>query len=144
MIGISFEVPNKYDVFLSKILKNVDFEEGVWKVVNDEVLSERGTNFFNKEIYLNDEFKELIKTTHYPIFLTLQLYNKSDRFNEIKSYDDYFNSDCKLLLIIVDNTFIDVYSKDKTILKQIKVNAKENSFINIKDIENKEDFSLYY
>ncbi len=144
MIGISFEMPNKYDVFLLKILKNVDFKDGIWKVVYDEVLNERATNFFNKEIYLNAEFKELIKTTHYPIFLTLQLYNKSDRFSEIKSYDDYFNSDCKLLLIVVDNTFINVYSKDKVILKQIKSNAKENNFSNIKPIENKKDFSLYY
>lgn len=144
MIGISFEMPNKYDVFLSKILKNVDFKDGIWKVVYDEVLNERGTNFFNKEIYLNAEFKELIKTTHYPIFLTLQLYNKSDRFSEIESYDDYFNSACKLLLIVVDNTFINVYSKDKAILKQIKSNAKENNFSNIKSIENKKDFSLYY
>lgn len=144
MIGISFEMPNKYDVFLLKILKNVDFKDGIWKVVYDEVLNERGTNFFNKEIYLNAEFKELIKTTHYPIFLTLQLYNRSDRFSEIESYDDYFNSACKLLLIVVDNTFINVYSKDKAILKQIKSNAKENNFSNIKPIENKKDFSLYY
>lgn len=145
MIGIKFEIPNEYNVFLGKILENIAPKDGVWRIVCDEVLNEKGNDFFTKEIYSNSEFKELIsKETHYSIFLTLQLYEKNDKMSEIKNYNDYLNSDCKLLLIIVDNIFVDIYSKDESILRQIKRNAENNKFSNIVSTSSKEEFHLYY
>lgn len=77
MIGIRFEIENKYDTFLGKIFKDIDFENIFWRVVNQEVFGEKGKEFFTKEIYSVSDFKNLIDSKkYYPIFLTLQLYKK--------------------------------------------------------------------
>lgn len=81
---------------------------------------------------------------YYPIFLTLQLYSQNGKTSKINNYNDYLNSDCVLILYIIDNIFVEIYSKNKNYLKYIKQNAINNKYINIQDIENKHDFSLYY
>lgn len=56
MIGLKFEIENKYDTFLGKIFKNIDFKNSFWKIVNEEVLIEKGKDFFEKRIYSDSEF----------------------------------------------------------------------------------------
>lgn len=145
MIGLKLKIENKYDTFLGKIFKDIDFENAFWRVVNQEVLDEKGKEFFAKEIYSDSEFKNLINSKkYYPIFLTLQLYKKEGKVVEIKNYDDYFESDCDLLLYIIDNIFVEIYSKNQDYLKNIKQNALKNNLANIKAIKDKQEFSLYY
>ncbi len=105
--------------------------------------------FFNKEIYLGVDFKEIILQIHYPIFLNLQVYFNNNYHNQtIKNYEDFLKCECQLILFITDNEFVEVYSKNKNFLKTIKENAIKNNFIDIVDIENKSDvrgkFSAYY
>lgn len=63
---------------------------------------------------------------------------------EIQNYDNYLNSDCELLLYIIDNIFVEIYSKNENYLKAIKHNALKNKYVNVQDINDFSEFSLYY
>ncbi len=145
MIGIKFNIPNEYNNFLGKILENINIEKGLWRVLNEEVFNENGINLFSKETYSDSEFKNLINNQiYYPVFLTLQLYEKMENISDIKNYNNYLESDCKLILYIIDNEFVEVYSKNKAYLEIIRSNAKKNNFNKIKNIIDESEFSLYY
>lgn len=144
MIGLKLKIENKYDTFLGKIFKDIAFENVFWRVVNQEVLVEKGKEFFTKEIYSVSEFENLINLKkYYPVFLTLQLYNQNGKIRDIKNYNNYFDSDCILILYIIDNIFVEIYSKNQDYLKNIKQNALKNNLTNIKNIKDKQEFSLY-
>ena len=63
---------------------------------------------------------------------------------KIQNYDNYLNSDCELLLYIIDNIFVEIYSKNENYLKVIKHNALKNKYVNVQDINDFSEFSLYY
>lgn len=43
---------------------------------------------------------------------------------KIDKYEDFINSDCELVLLIVDSSYTSIYCKDIEILKQLHANAK--------------------
>lgn len=148
MIGIQFEILNKRDIVLDKILKKLNSTNCIWKILEDEVLNEGSSEFFQQETYLDVEFRTLIKSkVHYPIFLNLQLYKNNSNTIEINNYSDFLKSDCLLILFITDNEFVEIYAKNKEFIKLIEKNAIDNNFSNIKIIKNATDvkrlFSAY-
>lgn len=145
MIGIKFQIINEYNVVLDRIFENVDFKNNFFKITNEEVFDEEGNEFFKQRIYTNLEFRNLIKSKkYYPVFLTLELYKNNRNKTKIRNYDSYLNSDCELFLYIIDNIFVEIYSKNQNYLKIIKHNAFKNKYINIQDINDSGEFSLYY
>ena len=149
MIGIKFKVPNTYDNILYKILNNILCENCVWKIDEDEVLDENNNFLFDNEIYSDIEFNKIIRSEkYYPIFLNLQLYNNDGIMSNIVDYKDFINSDCKLILFIVDNIYVEIYSKDEYYLKLIEKNAHENNFFDIEIINdknnNRKKFCVHY
>lgn len=60
MLGISFEIGNKYDNYLYKILDDItsSFDN---IMINGEVFDKNGNSLFKKNIYTKDEFESIIK-----------------------------------------------------------------------------------
>lgn len=145
MLGIKFELPNEYCNFLGKIFNGIDLKETEWSIVNSEVFNEKGNDLFEKDTYNNSEFQDIINNNkYYLVFLTLISYNSGSKKININNFEDYFNSDCNLLLYIIDNIFIEIYVKNEDLLNQIKYNVKLNNFKNFKYIKNEKEFKLYY
>lgn len=67
MIGISFEIENEYNSFLSKILFNINTKKYNWYIPFEEVIDNDGNPFFSKDLYLNDYFKTKISKKYYII-----------------------------------------------------------------------------
>jgi len=148
MKGISFKIENKYDTILDKILKNIDCDSYNWYITEDEIYKEKGNILLTGQLYTNREFKTIIKNEkHYVVFANIQLYFNSSKIKKIATYEDFINSDCQLILLVTDNIFVDIYVKEKKILKQIYQNALKNEFDDIKYITNDNDirkvFSAY-
>lgn len=151
MIGLKFKIKNEYDTILNKILYNIDCSQYKWKIVEEEVLTHSTNsdnyNFFLKDKYTNDEFQKLIKKIHYPIFLNLQMFKINSKEKTIENYAQYLNSDCELIIFILDNEFTEIYVKEQTILEKIYKNALRFDFKNIEFINNKNEvkniFSAY-
>lgn len=131
---LKFIIPNKYDIFLKKILNNIGDSETIWRIEDEEIfLLKNGSilesiNLSDNDTYLNDDFKNIINETHYVIFAEIKLYDKKEIIGKSKPVD---NKDYILRLSIIDNIFVKVYSEDKEILNIIKTNAIENGFTDI-------------
>ena len=139
MIGIRFEIPNEYGQFLKQILENVKIKNGFWKIFTDDIIKKNGEYLFNEEIYNNIEFQKIISSNEYYLtFADIQYYNEP-KFSEINDFESFLKSNCSLLIIIVDNIFVDIYSKSKVIIKHIENNAIKYKFKNIAIINNKLD-----
>lgn len=129
MLGIKFEIPNTYDITLYKILGDIHFHNRIVKIEEEEVLSDKGLEFFDKEIYSFSEFEEkIMKTDHYTIFLNLQIYNTENYKSPINDYEQFLNSDCQLVLFITDNVDVEIYSKNEEWLRLIENNVVNFGF----------------
>lgn len=142
-LGIEFKIPNKYGNHLKQILTNIDREDYMWNITEDEVyiadnIKNSGFLFPQEEKTLsNAEFIDIIsQESYYIVFLNIKLYVKEDNI-EINNYADFLKSSCILVLLITDNEFVEIYSKDTNILKTIYNNAVENNFCNINYITEK-------
>ena len=64
MLGISFEIENKYDNYLCKILDGVTSSSDNI-MVSGEVFDKNDNSLFNNDIYTKDEFESIIKKKDY-------------------------------------------------------------------------------
>ncbi len=134
MYGIRFEINNAYDNFLEKILNKINILEYNWQILHDDVFDENNQYKFNKEYYKGNEFSELIKgNKYYIISLKLAAYKKTC-YKEINNYEGFEKSEARLFIKIIDNIFVDVYAKEKSLLDIIINNLKSNMISNIEYI----------
>lgn len=133
-IGIMFKIPNEYGNYLKQILNGIDSNNYIWKIKEDEIYINGDNNLFETKKYTNDEFKNIIsQDNYYTIFANIELYEIEDKI-AINNYADFLKSSCILILLITDNEFVEVYSKNIDILTAIYRNALNNDFCDIKYI----------
>ena len=149
--GIEFKIPNEYDKYLGKILEKVNDNNYIWKIEEDEIYLEQNENnnenLFQNNRYSNAEFQERIfSQNYYMIFANIKMYLKEDNI-EINTYEDFIKSKCILILLVTDNEFVEVYSKDQDILDIIYKNTITNKFKDVMYISNnnykRKKFSAY-
>ena len=149
--GIEFKIPNEYDKYLGKILEKVNDNNYIWKIEETEIYLEQNENnnenLFQNNRYSNVEFQERIfSQKYYMIFANIKMYLEEDNI-EINIYEDFIKSKCILILLVTDNEFVEVYSKDQDILDIIYKNAITNKFKDVMYISNnnykRKKFSAY-
>ena len=144
--GISFEIPNAYGSYLGEILEPFNMTAFNWYIggeesyfVDDDTL---GEPLFPKEIYGIDGL--LLKTTlednkYYVIFANLKAYPKEQNVIDVRTYEDFLNSDCQLALLVVDCAYVTIYCKDKDILEGLYQNAVRHGYDDIKFVTDEND-----
>lgn len=86
------------------------------------------------------EFEVDVNTEiYYMIFLTAIAFENSDTIVDVNNYEDFVNSNAKIAFICTDTEYIDVLSKDESVLKQIINNCEHNKFIDVKIINEEKD-----
>lgn len=145
MLGIEFKIPNVWGTLLNDILDGIKLEDLIFKLGYEEVFLSNNEFLFKEDIYFGLEFSKLIKNKkYYTVFLNLKLYDKNTNYyDDIENYNDFLNSNCKLILIITDCEYVEIYSKDIKYLNIIKENAIKNNFSNIVDINKREDIKFF-
>lgn len=133
IIGISFEVPNKWYPVIDLILKDINIKKYFWILTSDDVVGNNGSNgYFEKDRYPGNEFEQAIKEENcYAISMTLQAYLQEDDITKIDNYQDFVESKCEFILLIDDNSYISVFSKDPEVVDTIYKSAVFNGFENI-------------
>lgn len=140
--GVSFQISQMAAPTLWEIFKGSDVGHCYWYVVQNQTevwdaSSEDG--FFAEELYVGDEFLNLIKNKHYIVFLKLQMYAEPCNFKNLHTYDDFFQSNCQLILLIYDCEYVEIYSKDNKISEEIIHTAVENGYKNVCYITDEND-----
>ncbi|WP_047984738.1 DUF2691 family protein [Ornithinibacillus californiensis] len=138
--GIMFNIPNARGKFLYEILHDLDIWHYIWQV--DPVESykeiEIGETLFpsssEDHILTSKELSEIISEgeNQYLIFVDLKGYRKKEEVRDIRSYEDYLESECQFVLIIVDTTEVYVFAKQPELNEQLFKIAKRNGYKDIK------------
>lgn len=137
--GIRFEVPHKRFPVLYLITKGINTNKYFWILVEEDVHRD-WENYFDKDRYSGNEFEYVIRDENcYAVLLNLQAYINEKDFTNIRSYYDFVNSKCELIIFINDNTRVDIYAKDMGLIEIIKRNAEQNKFEDIKYITEEND-----
>lgn len=140
--GISFKISQLTENILYQIFGNIDVNKYNWyNIEGQNEVWDRGMNkvLFDRKFYDGKDMSECIKIKHYIIFLKLQAYDEYGEYYDIHSYEEFKKSDCKMLLLINDCEFVEIYSKESEIIEIIYNNALINNFKNIQYITDYND-----
>lgn len=143
--GISFVIPNEYGRLLGKFLKPIDISAFSWRIGDGEaykVVDDR----LDEDLFLNhngaiegEELKHLIEVNkYYIIFVDLQAYPKG-KISSIKTYAEFIESKCELVLLVVDCSYVTLYCKDNEVIRVLYNHAKECEFENVEYITDEND-----
>lgn len=60
-----------------------------------------------------EELKKIINNNkYYLIFANFKAYPKGAKIIDVMSYEEYFESDCQFVLLVIDSVYITVYCKN--------------------------------
>ncbi len=136
MIGLKFKIFNEYNNFIEKILEGINIENYNLNITDSEVLDVKTNDILDKSFYTGLEFANIIKNKeYYSIFLNAKAFPKNTNIQAINNYKDFINSECEFVLIIIDNIFVDFYTKSQFILNKVKDNIKKYNFIDMEIIK---------
>jgi len=135
MIGLEFEW-NEEIRKLEKLFESFMISNYEWQIIEDEIVSNNCNLILDKK-YSGDDFKKIWENLDLIIFLNVQVYLKESMVKPIKTYSEYKDSDCQLMLLISDIRTIEVYSKDKKILNSILNSKIENIEIKTEEKDNR-------
>ena len=140
--GIQFEIPNKWGYVLRDILKDINLANYVFEINDDnEIWMENNKQLFVEEVIGGEDFNKLIcQNPYYIIFANIHIYKTGSKISKIKTYKEFLDSECEIIILIIDSINICIYVKDKEKLDKIKLNAKKNEFKNIEYITDVNDY----
>lgn len=117
--GIRFEIPNAYGRFLGEILKPMEVSNFDWFIGEEEsyfvVDDTLGDSLFPDMIMgMNgEELQKIIDNNeYYLIFANLKAFPKGTQVTDVITYEDYVKSECQMVLLVIDSTYVSVYCKD--------------------------------
>ncbi|CAI8760606.1 DUF2691 domain-containing protein [Bacillus pseudomycoides] len=132
---------------MSDVLKPIDISTFSWRVtpvesylvVNDELDIDKDLFETDNEIMEGADLKNLLENNvYYIIFADLQAYPKG-KVSEIETYEEFVESECELVLFVVDSCYTVIYCKDKEKLELLYKNAAVFGFENIQFITDEND-----
>lgn len=140
MIGLDIKLKNGYNNYLYKIFCGIDLSSCLWEIITDEIYydedGEIKEQFFGADIISGEEFIKCIsRDSYYIIFADIKAYPLSNEHSlgnehvEIKTLDDFLNSNCQMILLCTDCTFIEFYCKDRDILDKVYNNCIGDDFV---------------
>ncbi len=139
--GISFTIIQHKNA-LKKILNCIDVKKYYWYNIKSQSETWKGNDgdiLFTESSYTGEEFLQCISQDHFIFFLKLQSYLKKSTYINIVTYKDFESSDCQLLLLINDASFIEIYAKDTNLINRIYNYALQNDFKEIQFITDNND-----
>ncbi|WP_213621512.1 DUF2691 family protein [Paenibacillus sp. J22TS3] len=76
---------------------------------------------------------------YYLIFQDLKAFPKGEAVAEVRTYKEYLDSACQLVLLVIDSSYIEVYCKDREALESLYLNARIRGYSNLDYITDDND-----
>ncbi|MCY8202800.1 DUF2691 family protein [Bacillus sp. N12A5] len=61
----------------------------------------------------------------------MQAFPFSKTVNQIKTYAEIVDSDCELVLLLADSSYVSIYCKDENVIERIYFNALQNHIVEV-------------
>ncbi|MFJ7661074.1 DUF2691 family protein [Lysinibacillus sp. NPDC097162] len=145
MRGISFEIPNAYGKYLLEILDGINLKGLTLKIGGGESYfienNTLGDPLFPNISVLNEEglYKQISREDYYLIFVDLKGFPKKSDVREIETYQEFVESECTFVLLLVDSSYVTIYSKDQVTVKHLFSKAITAGYENIEYITDEND-----
>ncbi|MCY7984334.1 DUF2691 family protein [Bacillus inaquosorum] len=118
-------------------------------------MENEGRNLFCNRWELNDQeffkdnsvvegavFANHLKTNqYYTIFVELQAYPFGQAVDLVQTYEEFVDSDCELVLLLADSSYVSIYCKDRNVIEKLFINALKNDFEEVQLITDDNDTS---
>ncbi|MNW56917.1 hypothetical protein D3C74_346740 [compost metagenome] len=144
--GISFEIPNQYGKFLGDILEPFETNKFNWHIGGEESYyiqsGTLGDPLFSEEVEAmsGELFEHIIENyEYYLIFQSVKAFPKEKRLVDVQTYKEFIDSDCQLVLLVVDTSYVTVYCKDNGMLDSLFHNAERRGYSNLEYITDEND-----
>ncbi|UVB77266.1 DUF2691 family protein [Bacillus subtilis] len=143
--GVSFQIPNEYGNFLWRILQPVEIANYRWQTSGESYFVVEGELddeelFHDYEIVEGAVFEQQLKTNqYYTIFVELKAFPYGKMVNQVNTYEEFADSDCELVLLIADNSYVSIYCKNKKFIEKLYFNALQNDFEDVQFITDEND-----
>ncbi|MDZ5711386.1 DUF2691 family protein [Jeotgalibacillus haloalkalitolerans] len=144
--GISFNIPNKYGKLLADILNPIDLTQFNWHNENEEayliVNGQLDHELFSespKQIEGNELQRRIEDNEHYIIFADLKAFPRGEKAHNIDTYESFLDSNCQMILLIIDCVDVTIYCKDNETLRSLYENARSNQFEDVQYISDVND-----
>lgn len=143
--GIFLLAPNGYGKILANILDGIPINSFFWKVEHVEAYSGNAdmhsdNRFDTAPMTGNDFFNTINEDPNYLLmFGEFSAFYKESDIVEIKTYDDFIESNCQLLILVADTTFFEIYAKDLATIEKIKQNAEKLDYEKVEYITDEND-----
>jgi len=129
LIGIQTEIKNDYGNYLKKIFASVDVLQYEWDIITDDILYKENENteqgLFKSSVLDGQCFNKAIsKPSYYLIFADFKAYPSGVNRTKIQTFEDFMQSECEIVFMCCDSSFIEIYCKDEKILRTIYGNCK--------------------
>ncbi|WP_034849949.1 DUF2691 family protein [Clostridium hydrogeniformans] len=135
MLGVRFEIPNEHGNLMHHVLKPINIKNYNWGIGEDVEIYKSSNDdledvaIFNKDMVLGDELYEFIKSNIcYIIFMDLKAFPIGCETKTIDTYEDFLNSSCEIMLFISDCSYVDIYCKDKNMIKELYNNGLKQNY----------------
>ncbi len=123
--GIRFEIPNQYGSFLADILEMIPFDEYKWLIDDDEIHLVENGEMVGRFLFNNEErimlgetlFTRASSSTYYMIFVTLKGFFPDDSVQTIRTYREFLESQCQIVLVVSDCSDVFLWCKDVQLIK---------------------------
>ncbi|HAN20544.1 MAG: hypothetical protein A2Y15_01095 [Clostridiales bacterium GWF2_36_10] len=118
--GIFLETKDSIKNNLLAIFEEIDLNDKWVYIQEDQAYSaDNNESFFHKDIYSGFEFKELISSPHFIIFLNLSIFPNQISIKQNDSYNDYCKSESLLTLFCTDCCYYEIYIKDQSMIYKL-------------------------
>ncbi|MBD2864033.1 DUF2691 family protein [Paenibacillus oceani] len=145
--GIQLEIPNEWGSHLGEVLEPFNISHFDWYIGGEEAYQyTEGDDFkplFQGEIYgmKGQDLSEILKSTrYYIIFANFKAYPRGESIEDVLTYEEFLKSQCQLVLIVIDSSYLTVYCKDNKMLDDLYLNAIRKGFEKVEYITDENDF----
>jgi hypothetical protein len=134
MIGLDITLSKKnYKNLIHKILNGIDLLNYKWYIYEDQILyDENGEikqGIFNADVLSGEEFVKCISRRGYWfVFVDIKAYKIGNKSVVIETFKDFLSSDCELVILCIDSTYVSIYCKNRNILDIIYNNCANCEF----------------
>ncbi|MCM3630407.1 DUF2691 family protein [Paenibacillus glycanilyticus] len=146
--GIQLEIPNEWGRHLGEVLEPINISNFDWYIGGEEAYQKTGEGefepLFQGEIYgmKGQELSEILKSSseYYIIFANFKAYPQGESIQNVLTYEEFLNSQCQLVLLVFDSSYVALYCKDNNMIDDLYLNATRIGFKNVEYITNENDF----
>lgn len=143
--GLRFLIPNGYGSLLSDILEPIDCCKYNWHIDNDEIhliVDDALTDkwLFTEKVVEGKDFLRLIRENrYYLIFAELTAFPKEAHIASISCYNEFLKSECEIIVLVYDCSYVDIYCKYEELLGKLFTNALGKGYENVRYIAEDDD-----